>query len=190
MTIGGAAPSGNEAVVQVMTPGLGVHSHPVPVAELTTRPAGSRSVTVAPPPADGPRLVTVRVNWIGSLISTVESSTVLSIAKSVLRISVSVSVEALLPRLGSVTPAAGEIVAVLASVPLAVGSICATTVKVAELPASRSTRALIGPVPPSGQAAPADGRHDQAKAVTPIGNGSATRLAGAWLGPTLVTTIW
>src|SRR3954467_1281803 len=120
-----------------------------------------------------------------------ELLTVLVSARSARGVSVSVSVPVLLAPLGSVRPAGGVMVAVLARAPVAEGSNCTGKVKGTVALTGRLTvvaRAplrLAGPVtlPP-----PVWPTNVQEAAVTPAGRGSESVAPVAALGPALLTT--
>src|SRR5436305_14307399 len=71
-------------------------------------------------------------------------------ARSACGVSVSVSVPVLLAGVGSVTPAGGVTVAVLARAPVAAGSICTVKVKVTVALTGRSTVVARAPAPLAG----------------------------------------
>src|SRR5438105_472679 len=101
---------------------------------------------------------------------TLATPSVLVIARSATRLTVSVSVALLLPGVGSVTPTGAAMVAVLAIAPLALPATVALTVKVAVPPLRRLTEAERLPLPLAGQLDPAEAAQVQAPTV---------RLAGA-----------
>src|SRR5262245_5268518 len=108
--------------------------------------------------------------------------------RSAAGVRVSVSVALLLPGLGSVVPAGGVTVAVLAIVPGADGLIWATAVKVAVPPGSRVTVVLMGLAPLSWATLdPAEATAVQLTEVMAAGKMSVTGAATAVLGPLLLT---
>src|SRR4029077_11123860 len=107
-------------------------------------------------------------------------------------VSVSVSVPVLLAGVGSVTPAGGVTVAVLARVPVAEGSICTVKVKVTVALTGRSTVVARAPLPLLGPVTlppPLLAVSVQVAAVTPAGRGSDTLAPVTALGPWLLTTM-
>src|SRR5262245_49469689 len=96
-------------------------------------------------------------------------------------VSVSESVAALLPGVGSVTPAGVATVAVLERVPVADTSMVAGTVYVTLPPVGRFTVSLMFPVPDAVHVAPPAPMHVHV-AVTEAGKVSATVAPGALLG--------
>src|SRR5512132_372396 len=109
-------------------------------------------------------------------------------ARSAIRVTVSVSVALLLAGVGSVTPTGAAMVAVLAIEPLALPATVALTVKVAVPPLSRLTEAEMLPLPLAGQLDPADAAQVQAPKVRLAGAVSVTVAAVTVLGPLLVAT--
>jgi hypothetical protein len=116
--------------------------------------AGRLSVMTAPETADGPLFVAVMV-YVTDVpgISFVELS-VLTMARSAVGVSVSVSVAWLLPA-ASVVPVGARIVAVLLRVPVAVGTTVAVIVYVAVPLVSKSMVSTMLPVPDVVQVEPA-----------------------------------
>src|SRR5262245_8982960 len=115
-------------------------------------------------------------------------------AKSATCVILSISVAVLLLRLLSVSPAGGATVAVLTSVPVAVGLTLAEKEKVTLAPTGRSTLVLRAPVPLLGlpeviAPPPLAPTKVQASLVTPAGTASETLAPLATLGPALLTTI-
>ena len=111
-------------------------------------------------------------------------------ARSADGVRVSLSVAELSPATGSVMPAAGAAVAVLASVPVVAGPIAVTTVKVAVVPTGRPTVVLIDPLPDAVvQLAPALGAQLHEANVAPAGWASVTIVTGALDGPLLATVM-
>ena len=115
--------------------------------------------------------------------TSVSAPSVLVITRSAVGVSVSVSVAALLPGAGSVTPAPTDTVAVLASEPVAPAETVAVTVNVAVPPTGRSTAALMLPLPDAGHVAPPAAEHVHVAPVRLAGKVSATLEAGAADGP-------
>jgi hypothetical protein len=114
--------------------------------------------------------------------------------KSATGAGVSVSVELLLPGVGSVVPAGGVTVAVLTRFPVAEASTVPLTVKTTELPAPAGTltvaaRLLPDPLPPLLMLAPPVTLLVQVTLVKFAGSVSATIAPTALLGPLLVTVI-
>src|SRR5262245_12298002 len=113
-------------------------------------------------------------------------------ARSASGVTPSMSVALLLFGVGSITPSGGVTVAVLASVPVAEGSIWTVKVKVTLALTGRSTVVarvslpLVGPVtvPPLLLAVAV-----QVAEVTPAGRGSDTLAPVTGLGPLLLTTM-
>src|SRR5437763_1561421 len=103
---------------------------------------------------------------------------------------VSVSVALLLPGLGSVVPGGSDALVVLTRLPVALGLMAATTVKVAVPPTARLTLALMSPEPLAGPLEPVPVYVAvQAALVMPNGRASVTVAPVTALGPLLVTTI-
>src|SRR4029078_10602485 len=127
-----------------------VHDEPevaVHVQSKDMAPAGSTSVTVAPLAADGPPLATVIVYVVDPPGVAVKVPSVLVIDRSVTATTVVSSVATLFSGVGS-TPTPGiDTSAEVDRVPVKVGSIVASTTKVALAPPWRSTVVLIEPVP-------------------------------------------
>ena len=104
-------------------------------------------------------------------------------------VSVSMSVELLLPGAGSVTPAGAVTVAVLASVPVAFDATLATTVYVTAPPTGKSIVSLMLPLPLAVKpAAPPLPAAVKVALAIPAGSTSATLAPVTSLGPLLVTT--
>src|SRR4029453_8714285 len=105
--------------------------------------------------------------------------------------SVSVSLALLSRGSGSVTPAGGLTVAVLARRPVAEGLTRTVKVKVTLAPTGRSTVVARGPVPLAGPLTlppPVAPANAQVAAVAPAGRGSDTLAPLTALGPSLLTT--
>src|SRR5688572_17797487 len=99
------------------------------------------------------------------------------------------SVAVLLAVLGSIVPEGTAIVAVLMSGLVAAGETVPVAENVADPPASRSTLALMSPVPPAlPQLEPAVATQVQVTPVRSAGNGSLT-VAVTELGPALEATM-
>src|SRR4029077_9040936 len=120
---------------------------------------------------------------------TLVTPSVLVIARSATRLTVSVSVALLLPGVGSVTPAGAATVAVLAIEPVALPAPLALTVNVAVPPLSRLTNTEMLPLPLAGQLEPADAAQVQVPKVRPDGAVSVTVAPVTALGPLLVATM-
>src|SRR6187401_2432086 len=104
----------------------------------------------------------------------------------------SMSLTLLSPRSGSVTPAGGLTVAVLARRPVAEGLTRTVKVKLTLSLTGRSTVVARAPVPLSGPVTvppPLLAVAVQVAAVTPAGNGSDTLAPLTALGPWLLTTM-
>src|SRR5215467_11425090 len=114
---------------------------------------------------------------------------VLVIARSATRLTVSVAGALLLPGVVSVTPPGTVTVAVLAIEPVALPATVALTVKVAVPPLSRFTLAEMFPLPLAGQLEPALATQVQLPMVNPVGAVSVTVAPVTALGPLLVATI-
>ena len=101
---------------------------------------------------------------------------------------VSMSVAELFDADGSTMPAAGAEVAVLLTVPVALGLIAVVIANVAVVPAGRLTVVLIEPLPEADvQPAPALGVHVHEVKAAPAGWVSVNVVAGALDGPPLLT---
>src|SRR6478752_7569784 len=112
--------------------------------------------------------------------------------RSALGVSVSVSVTLLSDGSGSVTPAGGLTVAVLARLPVAEGLTWTVKVKVTLALTGRLTVVARAPVPLLGPVTvppPLLAVAVQVAAVTPAGRGSDTLAPVTALGPWLVTTM-
>src|SRR5580765_2429674 len=113
-------------------------------------------------------------------------------ARSACGVSVSVSVELLLPGVGSVTPAGGVTEAMLAREPVAEESICTVKVKVTVAPTGKSTVVARPPLPPPGPLTappPVAPTNAQLPPVAPAGRRSDTLAPLTALGPALLTVI-
>src|SRR3989442_1892871 len=109
-------------------------------------------------------------------------------ARSASGVSVSVSVAELLDGLGSVVPAGGSTVAVLANEPVALGLISVVNVKVTVALTGRFTVVARAPVPlagPETMPPPLLPLNAQVAPVTPAGSGSETLAPVTALGPML-----
>src|SRR3954452_7959435 len=107
-------------------------------------------------------------------------------------VSVSVSLALLLAGVGSVTPAGGGTVAVLARVPVAEGLTWTVKVKVTVALTGRSTVVARAPAPLAGPVTlppPVAPRNAQVPPVTPTGRGSDNVASVTALGPALLTTM-
>jgi hypothetical protein len=91
--------------------------------------------------------------------------------------SAAVSAALLFPGSGSSTPAGGATVAVLVSVPVALGAIVATTVKVTLAPAGRSTVVAMSPLPLGAAQAPPPVAPPQVQRAPLSAGGSASTTA-------------
>ena len=111
------------------------------------------------------------------------------ITRSAVGVSVSVSVAALLPETGSVTPAPTETVAVLANVPVAPATTVPVTVNVVVPPTGRSIEVLMLPLPDAAHVAPPAAAQVHVAPVSAAGNVSVMFEAGADEGPALEATI-
>jgi hypothetical protein len=148
------------------------------------------SATAAAVTADGPAFEALIVYDTAVPGVTEATRFVFTIARSAVGFNVSLSVAALFPGVGSVTPAPTVVVAVFKSVPVAEGVIAVTTVKVAVVAAARSTVVLMAPLPDvAAHPAPAPGVHVHDEIVAPAGAASATIVPGAFDGPLLTTLI-
>src|SRR5438874_1399040 len=115
-------------------------------------------------------------------------------ARSATRAGVSLSVDELLPGVGSVVPAGGVTVAVLTRLPVSDASVVPVTVKTTELPTPLATftvaaRLLPEPVAPLVTEALPVVLDVQVTPVSPAGIASATLAPVTLLGPLLVTVM-
>ena len=101
----------------------------------------------------------------------------------------SVSVDELLPGVGSVLPPGSAMLAVLASDPVALAEIVPVTVNVAVPPLNRVTDALMEPAPDAGHDEPADAVHVHVTPLSAAGIVSVTVAAVIVDGPALEATI-
>ena len=152
--------------------------------------AGTRSITVAPSTSLGPLFdATIVYETTPPGVTEAEPS-VLVIARSATRSNVSVSVDVLLAGVGSVTPPGVATEATLTISAIADEWIEATTVKVTDVPAARSTVVDTSPAPDgSVHAAPIAAAHVHDVNVVPAGSRSATVAPTTFDGPLLDTTI-
>lgn len=102
---------------------------------------------------------------------------------------VSMSVEELLPGVGSTTGGAATTVAVLLKVPVAAAESVPVAVNVTEPPTGKLTVALMLPEPDAEQVAPPAPTQVQVTPVIDAGKVSATIEPGALLGPAFEATM-
>jgi hypothetical protein len=121
--------------------------------------------------------------------TSVAEPSVFVIDRSAVGVNVSVSVAELLAGVGSVTPAGGATVAVLASVPVADGAIDPVTTNVTDAPTGRLTLELTLPLPPAGHVPPPAPEHVHVTPLKAAGIESATVAADTADGPALEATI-
>jgi hypothetical protein len=159
----------------------------VQVAETGT---GMTSLTVAPDTLDGPPFVTTIVYVVCVPATTSSTPSVFVIERPAVGLSVSESVALLSLASGSVIPLGAATVTVFTSVPVALGPMFATKVKVTVPPGCTVTVVSMSPVPEEATTLePADASAVQAEEVTSAGMASCTAAPRAVEGPSFPTTI-
>ena len=121
--------------------------------------------------------------------TSVAELSVLVIDKSAVGVNESVSVAVLFAGVGSVTPAGGATVAVLARLPVAAAAIRPVTVNVTVAPTGRLTVVLMLPLPLAVHVPPPVPVHVQVTPLSDAGMVSATVAAVTAEGPALVAAI-
>ncbi len=183
-------------VMVAVAPGASVprgHGNAVrqaPLFEVNVRPVGVGSCTATPTAVEGPTLVTTVVNVMSlPTIAEPELAVLLTCTSAEAAMAV-VSVAVSFPGTGSVVPAGGATVAVLARVPMASGATVPVATKVADAPAGRSTVVAMGPEPLAvPQTPPSVALHVHVTPVSTAGNVSLTGAPVTVLGPALATVI-
>ena len=186
VTTGAAVPVARPAVVQVTeTLPTFVQVQPVPVADTSTTPTGSVSVTVSEAASDGP-LFTTTSEYDTDPPATTVAGPVLVIARSADAVTVVLADELLFA--GSGSAVADDTVAVFDSEPAWAGAVTSTVIVGAVAPvASSGVVQVTDTLPAFVQVQPvpvADAN------VTPAGSVSVTETPVASEGPLLVTVSW
>ena len=186
------APAGTFAVSLILPVPLAEHEAPpvvahVHVTELSE--AGMVSAMVAPTAFEGPLLAAVTV-YVTTVPGTADAApSVFVIVRSPVGFSVSLSEAELFVAVGSTRPDGGAIDAVLATLPVALGSTVAVSVYVAVAPEGRVTVSLIEPEPEDVQVAPPAPTQVQVAFVSSLDRASVTVAPVAVDGPELDATI-
>lgn len=179
-------------VLMLPEPDADEHDDPDEATQVQVAPViadGSVSVTVAPVTGDGPVFVATIVYVTDVPATSVVAPSVFVIDRSAVGTKVSVSVAALLPGVGSVTPPGAATVAVFDRDPVAVDITDAVNVYVAVPLGSRVMVSLMLPVPENPQLEPAEAVQVQVAPVSVDGNVSVTVAPVAVDGPVLVATM-
>src|SRR5262245_762665 len=170
-----------------------VHGNAVrqaPLFEVNVSPVGVGSSTTTPTAVDAPTSLATGVNVMSVPAVAEPELVVLPSCTSAEGVMAVVSVAVSSPGVGSVVPAGGVTLALLATVPMASGATVPVAMKVADAPAGRSTVVAMGPEPLAApQAPPSEALHVHVRPVSTAGNVSLTEAPVTALGPALTTVI-